>query len=118
MHVTAHACSRTPPRHRAPCQVGIKAGSCLGNYARQRSNAAATTHVFSGMGGDSGAKGQEPAQSGGALAHDGGDDEDEEEMRQLEEALRMSSMTFIDDDPELAEVMPCLSRLAVHARAM
>eukprot|EP00802_Teleaulax_amphioxeia_P007483 Tamp_07489.p1 GENE.Tamp_07489~~Tamp_07489.p1 ORF type:complete len:482 (+),score=152.56 Tamp_07489:332-1777(+) len=61
--------------------------------------------LAAGMGGDSGAKGQEPAQSGGALAHDGGDDEDEEEMRQLEEALRMSSMTFIDDDPELAEAL-------------
>ena len=43
-------------------------------------------------------------QSGGAHAGGEGENVYEEEMRQLEEALRISRKTFVDDDPELAEV--------------
>ena len=43
-------------------------------------------------------------QSGGAPAGGEGENVYEEEMRQLEEALRISRKTFVDDDPELAEV--------------
>ncbi len=39
-----------------------------------------------------------------SVPQSGGENVYEEEMRQLEEALRISRKTFVDDDPELAEV--------------
>ena len=61
---------------------------------------------------DTGAEGASAAEAATAPLEE---EEDSEEMRQLEEALQLSRMTFVDDDPELAEALRISAQMSQEA---